>query len=1019
MTRHISHSALVRVFSGQASGPETETAVPHLARCPKCWDRAGRAVSELRDEGRLATSSEACNAVLVLLAEEEGQALARLRARAGWAELRRLSARQQLGRLEADPALRTLDLFHTMVDGAASASREDPLLGEETALVAHALAGALPAGRYPESFRNDLQSEALAIVANCRRLAGDWRGSAAALTTARGHLLRGTGDPAREAWLLSVQASLAADTGHLEKAMDLLTRASALYRKAQDAEAAAAVTVQEAGTLLAASRPEEAIARAEEVLRLPGAARLERLARNVVTESLVRLGRPAEALRSFLATQPLDRGRRTELQAGYLEALLLDSLGHPREAEKAFRNNIAGCMEAELYKEAFLTLLAQLEALFRRGASDKAARVCKEALFKIEQAGTACHGQIAELWQDLLALVDARRLAEGHLFVARQYLVRHWNVPARHAPLVGVPSLSKPSRFLAMEASSPEPILENRSSGPAPAAASLALGGYEEALERYDRDLIAAGLARCGGRVRETSRLLGISRNTLRGKIRKYGLPAGDSEPFPAVPDEKDDPALSRLRARAWWAELKTLPHGQQSERIKTVSSLQTREMFDMMIEEAAAAALNDPHLGEATALLAHTLAGLLPRGRCPEPARNDLQGGALVIVANCRRLAGDWPGSAAALGAARSHLERGSGEPAREARLLSIEASLSSDMGHTEQALALLEHSAKLYLRAQDLATGASVTVKAAGTLLAACRHEEAIARAEEALKLLSVGEDRLELFTRNIITESLAHLGRPAEALRSFLASEALHEQLRGHRTGLRLGYLEAILLDALGHVRESELVFQSLIVDFMEASLYKDAFLTMLTHFVSLFRRGELARAARACEEALKRIEEAGVEGHAPMTDLWQCLLTLVNARRLTESHLLEARQYLVRCGNAPAQRARTLALPAWVPGAAVPEPADPSGPAEAETAGLSPASPGGPLALTAPPDPAASLAEVGYEEALVRYDRQLLASGLAQSQGRIGETCRLLGISRNQLRSKLRRYFLTNPVSAAGA
>ena len=52
----------------------------------------------------------------------------------------------------------------------------------------------------------------------------------------------------------------------------------------------------------------------------------------------------------------------------------------------------------------------------------------------------------------------------------------------------------------------------------------LSDGGYEEALERYDRQLIGAGLAQTNGRIRETARLLGIARNTLRAKMKRYGL---------------------------------------------------------------------------------------------------------------------------------------------------------------------------------------------------------------------------------------------------------------------------------------------------------------------------------------------------------------------------------------------------------------------------------------------------------------------------------------------------------------
>jgi Nif-specific regulatory protein len=51
-------------------------------------------------------------------------------------------------------------------------------------------------------------------------------------------------------------------------------------------------------------------------------------------------------------------------------------------------------------------------------------------------------------------------------------------------------------------------------------------GSYEAALERYDRQLISAALGQSKGRIRETARLLGIARNTLRAKMKRYGMQA-------------------------------------------------------------------------------------------------------------------------------------------------------------------------------------------------------------------------------------------------------------------------------------------------------------------------------------------------------------------------------------------------------------------------------------------------------------------------------------------------------------
>ena len=64
----------------------------------------------------------------------------------------------------------------------------------------------------------------------------------------------------------------------------------------------------------------------------------------------------------------------------------------------------------------------------------------------------------------------------------------------------------------------------------------------------------------------------------------------------------------------------------------------------------------------------------------------------------------------------------------------------------------------------------------------------------------------------------------------------------------------------------------------------------------------------------------------------------------------------------------------------------------------------------FAVLAPPDAATSLTEHGYKEALERYDRQLIAAGLAQCKGEIAEASELLGLPRERLRAKLERYFL---------
>jgi tetratricopeptide (TPR) repeat protein len=990
MEQHLSSSTLARVFSGQAVRSEVDSAVSHLAFCLRCLDLAGRVIEELK-EAR---------------AEEERVAENRLRAGARWAELTGLSPEQQIERIKVEGDLQTREMFDTVLKQASTLAPNDPYLGEETARVAYALAGNLPKGDYSEAVRNDLQGEALGVTGNCRRLAADWRGSAQAFKAAQRHLERGTGEPGREARLLSIQASLATDTGHMEQAEALLARASALYRKAGDTAALASVTVKEANILLAACRHEQAIDRAQEALRLltPKDTRLEILARNIITASLVFLERPAAAFKSYRATRsPCEQvsDRRSELQAEYLEALLLETLGYAREAEKTFRSNIAKRMEAELYKDAFLTMLIRFELLFRRGELDKAAQACEEALEMMQQAGVACHSQMEDLWRNLLTLVNARRLTEHHLLIARRYLLRHWNAPARVFRLEaagGSTGIAKlPSSGTQHDHGLPTPVQAS------PPAAGNSGDVYEAALERYDRALIAKGLVQCGGRIAETSRLLDIARNTLRARITEYrldiGIPEANSSaegPGPAVLLEKEDrEELERVRARTLWRELSSLTHAEQMVRIKGVRTLRTREMVDVILEAASASGLTDPQRGEEIAFVAYALAGILPPSRCPEPVKHDLQSKALGVAANWRRLAGDWQGSASAFSSARNHLARGTADPEREARLLSIQATLATDMGHHEEALALLARASAIYRSAQDDAGVALTKVKEANALLAACRHEEAVGRAVEALGLLPPKQTRLEILARNIITASLVFLGRPAEALRSLIAALPLAELVGGARAELHSSYLEALVLEALGFDREAETAFNANISTRMEAGLYKDAFLTMLARFELLFKRGDWAKAARVCEDAIERMKEAGEDRHTQTIQLWRDLLALVDARRLTDLHLLEARHALVRCWASPGQQGTALAAAA--------QPVEQPGPATDSQQAR--------RLLTAEPPPLPARLEPGeYKEVLECYDRQLIAEGLARCRGHIGETCQLLGISRNTLRERMSRYGL---------
>lgn len=517
MGRHFSREAFLRLLGGQSNESEMARAIRHVLECRHCRaTAAGCLFRENLGGNPRGRSTETRNALVMLLEGEVSGWLENLKARSWWTEIKDLSAAEQIKRIRSTASLQSLAFFEAILDEARVAGRSDPHLGESLVRAAWAVTDHLPEPRYSRSLKSDLRGQALTVVANCRRIAADFAGSAAAIKVARRCLAQGTGDASLEAGLLSIHCSLYTDLGKFEEALVCVRRAVELFRELEDWQAVAHNAVLEAGCLFAAGRPTEAIERAHFALeRMPSQEiRLRVLAKLVLVESLVMLERPLEALPYFMEAKSLceQADPRTRLQADAIQALLLDGLGCVRESEKLFRHTVRAFFDQELYKQAFIALLNLFECLCRRGALGKAAALCEEAIAATSEAGEACNEQIRRAWEELLAVVRVRQLSESELIQARQYLVRNWSVPA--GPLVLVP----------LETAAPSPRQPVPEPPPLPAAEEPAPASFQAAREEYDRALVAAALERAGGNLSEASRVLGMSRNTLKMRMRRYGL---------------------------------------------------------------------------------------------------------------------------------------------------------------------------------------------------------------------------------------------------------------------------------------------------------------------------------------------------------------------------------------------------------------------------------------------------------------------------------------------------------------
>jgi tetratricopeptide (TPR) repeat protein len=502
---------MLRLLRGLGDEEERVEAIRHVARCRRCL---GSAAGYLLEGGR----TKARNTLALFVETEVRESVDTLKARGWWAEMRELSPAEQIRKIRSTAALQSLSVFEVILEDARTTGRSAPYLGESLIQAAWTLVDLLPEARYSKARKNDLRGQALTVVANCRRIAAEFAASAQAIEAARRHLAQGKGDPALEAGLLSIHCSLCSDIGEFEAALTSVREAVMIFRDIEDGQSVAHNTVLEANCLLAAYQPEEAIERAQFALdHMPQKEmRLEALAKLIVVESLVILERPWEALFHFMEAKSIcEQEPGTRLRALHCEARLLDGLGCVRESEKLFRHAIKAFFDQEIYKQAFVTLLTLFECLCRRGALGKAAAVCEEAIAATSEAGEACNEQIRSTWAELLAVVRIRQLSESELVQARQYLVRNWSVPK------GVFVL--PRLEIAAPAPSPPPP-ESHEPPPLPAAEEMSPAIFQAAREEYDRRLIAAALKQTGGNIREASRLLGLARNTLKARMRQYGL---------------------------------------------------------------------------------------------------------------------------------------------------------------------------------------------------------------------------------------------------------------------------------------------------------------------------------------------------------------------------------------------------------------------------------------------------------------------------------------------------------------
>lgn len=144
-------------------------------------------------------------------------------------ELLALPPRERQEALRSEPRYRNPAVCDRLIEASFQAGFDDPALAVALAELAIELADRIDPAAYGRALALDVKARAWAYLGNARRLASDLCGAAEALDLAQSLSNEGSGDPLEQARILDLRASLAADRGGFDEALELLDMVIDIY----------------------------------------------------------------------------------------------------------------------------------------------------------------------------------------------------------------------------------------------------------------------------------------------------------------------------------------------------------------------------------------------------------------------------------------------------------------------------------------------------------------------------------------------------------------------------------------------------------------------------------------------------------------------------------------------------------------------------------------------------------------------------------------------------------------------
>lgn len=262
--------------------------------------------------------------------------------------------------LRNHPRFQTWSVCERLLHHSHKQVFNDPLESEVLAKLALFLSCYLNAALYGMERIEDLKARAWGYIANSRRIRYDFQESEKAFENAFTHLQKGTGDTIERADLLKLKASLRRLQRRFPESLNLLQRASTIFREVNDHHNAGRCMETAAAAYSLQGKLEKSIQLSQEAISLLDPIREPRAllcAQHNMVDCLTAAGRLMEAQGLLTRVRPLYRRFQepyTQSRLKWVEAKIARGLGRYREARTLLQAAHDGLLAANLPHDADL-----------------------------------------------------------------------------------------------------------------------------------------------------------------------------------------------------------------------------------------------------------------------------------------------------------------------------------------------------------------------------------------------------------------------------------------------------------------------------------------------------------------------------------------------------------------------------------------------------------------------------------------------------------------------------------------